>query len=106
MIVLGPLIVFVVVLIVMVVAGKVFYPTPRGTYRTAPAPELHYVVAPGEVYAGERLAMRLRPGDPVWVVRLDNGAAVVFRDRTGREVIGVTRTFLGAPAAAPAGRRG
>jgi hypothetical protein len=97
--VLGPLIAFVVLLIVMVVAGKIFYPTPRGTYRTPPAPELQHVVAPGEVFAGERVAMRLSPGDPVWVVRLDNGAAVVFRDRTGREVIGVTRTLLGAPTA-------
>ena len=107
MIVLGPLIAFVLLLIVMVVAGKIFYPTPRGTYRTTPVPELQQVVAPGEVYAGERVAMRLRPGDAVWVVRLDNGSAVVFRDRTGREAIGVTRVLLGAPAApAPAAGRG
>ena len=106
MIVLGPLIAFVILLIIMVVAGKIFYPAPRGTYRTEPAPQLSYVLQPGEVYAGDRVAMRLRPGDPVWVVRLDNGAAVVFRDRTGREVIGVTRALLGSGPAtgAPAPR--
>ncbi|MBW3630139.1 MAG: hypothetical protein KY464_12675 [Gemmatimonadetes bacterium] len=93
-IVLGPLIAFVVLLVIMVVAGKILYPKPRGTYVTPPAPELNYVVSPTEVYSGERLARRLRPGDAVWVVRLDNGAAVVFRDQSGREVIGVTAGLL------------
>ena len=96
MIVLAPLIAFTILLIVMVVAGKLIYGKPRGTYRTPPTPELSYVLSPGEVYDGDRLAMRLRPGEPVWVVRLDNGSAVVFRDRTGREVIGVTRALLGS----------
>ena len=107
MIVLAPLIAFTLLLIVMVVAGKLLYPEPRGTYRTRPVPELGYVLAAGEVYQGDRVAMRLRPGERVWVVRLDNGAAVVFRDRTGGEVIGVTRALLGSgPRAAGAGRRG
>ena len=106
-IVLGPLIVFALLLVVMVVGGKIIYPEPRGTYRTPPAPELLYAVAPGEVYAADRVAMRLRPGDQVWVVRLDNGAAVVFRDRTAREVIGVTRALLGAArSGAPVSRPG
>jgi len=98
-IVLGPLIAFVVLLVVMVLAGKILYPEPRGTYVTRPAPELSYVVSPAEVYSGNRLAMTLRPGEPVWVVRLDNGSAVVFRDRTGREVVGITSAFLASPPA-------
>ena len=96
MIVLAPLILFTLLLILMVLAGKLFYPAPRGTYRVPTAPELQVVAAPGEVVSGDRVAMRLRPGDSVWVVRLDNGSAVVFRDRTGRQVIGVTRTLLTA----------
>jgi hypothetical protein len=94
-IVLGPLIIFVIVLIIMVVAGKIFYPAPRGTYRTEPVPELSYALAPAEVHSGDRVAMRLQPGDSVWIVRLDNGSAVVFRDGAGREVVGVTSGLLG-----------
>jgi len=96
MIVLGPLILFVLLLIIMVVAGKIFYPAPRGTYRTEPVPELSYALAPAEVRSGDRVALRLQPGDSVWVVRLDNGSAVVFRDRAGRQVIGVTSGLLGS----------
>ena len=95
-IVLGPLILFVLLLIVMVLAGKIFYPAPRGTYRTEPVPELSYALAPAEVHSGEAVALRLQPGDSVWIVRLDNGSAVVFRDRAGREVIGVTSGLLGS----------
>ena len=94
MIVLGPLILFVLLLAIMVLAGKIFYPAPRGTYRTEPVPELNYALAPAEVHSGERVALRLEPGDSVWIVRLDNGAAVVFRDRAGREVVGVTSALL------------
>jgi len=96
MIVLGPLILFVLLLIIMVVAGKIFYPAPRGTYRTEPVPELSYALAPAEVRSGDRVALRLQPGDSVWVVRLDNGSAVVFHDRAGRQVIGVTSGLLGS----------
>lgn len=95
-IVLGPLVALVVLLVVMVVAGKVLYPAPRGTYVTPAAPELHYAASPADVYSGNRLALRVRPGDPVWIVRLDNGAAVVFRDGTGREVVGVTPALVGS----------
>ena len=95
-IVLGPLIAFVVLLVIMVVAGKIFYPAPRGTYVTPPTPELHYALSPADVYSGNRLALRVRPGDPVWIVRLDNGAAVVFRDGTGSEVVGVTPALVGS----------
>lgn len=105
-IVLGPLIAFVLLLVVLVVAGKIIYPAPRGTYVTRPAPELYYAAAPAEVFSGNRLALRVRPGDPVWIVRLDNGAAVVFRDRSGREVVGVTPALVGSavpPRRAPRG---
>lgn len=93
-IVLGPLIAFVCLLIVMVVAGKLMYPPPRGLYISRPQPELHYAVMPAPVYSGERVVMYLQPGDSAWIVRLDNGSAVVFRDPAGGGSVGVTTGFL------------
>jgi hypothetical protein len=95
-IVLGPLVLFVILLAIMVLAGKIFYPAPRGTYRTDPVPELGYALAPAEVHAGGRVALRLQPGDSVWIVRMDNGSAVVFRDRGARELVGVTSGPVGS----------
>lgn len=97
-IVLGPLIVFLCLLVVMVVAGKLLYPPPRGVYLTPPRPELRYALSSAEVYARDSVVQRLRPGQGVWAVQLDNGTAVVFRDRSGRGVVGVTRVLLSPSA--------
>ena len=93
-IVLGPLIVFLGVLIVMVVAGKLLYRDPRPPYVDHAGPELQYVVYPAEVYSADRVVMRLQPGDSVWAARLDNGTAAVFRSRTAKVALGVTSGLL------------
>jgi hypothetical protein len=38
----------------------------------------------------------------VWVERLENGSAVVFRDQTGREVVGITDALLEQADSLPA----
>lgn len=89
MIVLAPLILFVLLLIVMVVAGKLLYPAPRGIYRSEPEPRLEYARAAAPVYSAGREVARLEPGDSAWIVRLDNGSVAVFRDRSGESLMGV-----------------
>jgi hypothetical protein len=89
MIVLAPLIVFVCLLVVMVVAGKLIYGTPRGIYRTEATPRLEYALAPAPVYEAGRVVSRLESGDSAWIVRLDNGSVAVFRDPAGEQLVGV-----------------
>jgi hypothetical protein len=93
-IVLGPLIAFVCILVIMVVAGKLIYPTPRGIYAPPPRPRLHVAVSAADLFTGGREVRSLRAGERVWVERLDNGSAVVFRDASGREVLGITDALL------------
>ena len=89
MIVLAPLIVFTLLLIVMVVAGKLIYGTPRGIYRAQPEPRLEYALAGATVYQAGRAVSRLEPGDSAWIVRLDNGSVAVFGDSAGSRLVGV-----------------
>ena len=88
-IVLGPLILFVCLLVIMVVGGKLLYPAPRGLYLNVARPELHYAADSADVYSSGRLVRQLQRGDSVWVVRLENGSWVVFADRGGHEVVGI-----------------
>ena len=89
MIVLAPLIAFTLLLIIMVVAGKLLYPAPRGIYREEPRPRLEYALADAPVYAAGREVSRLSRGDSAWIVRLDNGSAAVFADPAGERLLGV-----------------
>ena len=90
MIVLAPLVVFTALLVIMVVAGKLIYGTPRGVYRSEPRPRLEYTLALSPVYRAGRLVSRLEPGDSAWIVRLDNGSVAVFDDSAGARVVGVS----------------
>ena len=98
MIVLAPLIVFTVLLIVMVVAGKLIYGTPRGIYRSEPKPKREYALVAAPVYQAGRVVSRIDAGDTAWIMRLDNGSVAVFQDSAGERLVGVAEgLFQPAP---------
>lgn len=94
-IVLVPLIALTLLILVLVLGGKLLYPPP---------PRYVDSRAPAEVVSPGRVAFRLQPGDSAWVVALDNGAAAVFRDPSGGEVLGVVTGALLMEWPAPAQR--
>jgi hypothetical protein len=93
MIVLAPLLIFTVVLVAMVVAGRLLHPPPPN-YVMPTRPFKAVVVSGGVIRLAGRPIRQLEVDDTVWVVRAGNGLPVLFADSTGTQVLGVAEVLL------------